>query len=100
MSNRKAPDDFTKSRGYWERDFARSQELRRGLAKRVAILTTSIGEVHLRATRYGGQPSRGLPTVAHADVGRRERRLVAQTGASWNRLTGWLRRVEALRAAA
>ena len=27
-------------------------------------------------------------------------RLVDQTGARWNRLTGWLRRVEALRAAA
>jgi hypothetical protein len=30
--------------------------------------------VHLRASRYGGQPSPGLPTVAHANVGTRERR--------------------------
>jgi hypothetical protein len=35
---------------------------------------------HLRAARYGGQPSRGLPTVAHAHVGKRERRLEAPPG--------------------
>jgi hypothetical protein len=29
---------------------------------------------------YGGQPSRGLPTVAHAVVGKRERRLVPVRG--------------------
>src|SRR6187200_1922882 len=39
-----------------------------------------LGEVHLRAPRYGGQPSRGLPTVAHANVGKRERRLVPVRG--------------------
>src|SRR2546426_5511564 len=38
-------------------------------------------EVHLRAwRRFGGQPSRGLPTVAHARVGKRERRLERETG--------------------
>jgi hypothetical protein len=31
--------------------------------------------VHLRAPRYSGQPSHGLPTVAHALVGKRERKL-------------------------
>jgi hypothetical protein len=36
--------------------------------------------VHLRAPRYGGQPSRGLPTVAHALVRRRERRLAVRQG--------------------
>ncbi len=36
--------------------------------------------VHLRPSGYGGQPSRGLPTVARADVGKRERRLVDLTG--------------------
>ena len=35
------------------------------------------GEVHLRALRHGGQPSSGLPTVAHAGFGKRERRLEA-----------------------
>ena len=29
---------------------------------------------------YGGQPARGLPTVAHAVFDKRERRLVDQTG--------------------
>jgi len=28
-------------------------------------------QVLLRAARYGGQPSRGLPTAAHANVGKR-----------------------------
>ena len=37
-------------------------------------------DVHLRATRYGGQPSRGLPTVAHAIRGKRERRLAGRLG--------------------
>ena len=37
--------------------------------------------VHLRASRYGGrQPSRGLPAVAHALVGKRERRLAEREG--------------------
>src|SRR5262245_57747339 len=36
-----------------------------------------IQSVHLRATRYGGQPPRGLPTEAH---GKRERRLERETG--------------------
>ena len=36
--------------------------------------------VHLRAPRYGGQPSRGLPTVARASVGKRERRLAERVG--------------------
>src|SRR5688500_1642255 len=36
--------------------------------------------VHLRPSGYGGQPSRGLPTVAHALVGKRERRLVGAGG--------------------
>ena len=36
-------------------------------------------EVRLRQG-YGGQHSRGLPTVAHACVGKRERRLVSRTG--------------------
>src|SRR5688500_4133712 len=31
--------------------------------------------VHLRPSRFGGQPSPGLPTAAHALVGKRERRL-------------------------
>src|SRR5688500_11348657 len=33
-----------------------------------------------RQRRYGGQPSRGLPTEAHARVGKRERRLERETG--------------------
>src|SRR5688572_32189176 len=33
-----------------------------------------------RPRRFGGQPSRGLPTVAHAFVGKRERRLERETG--------------------
>src|SRR4051812_18358170 len=36
--------------------------------------------VHLRTVCYGGQPSRGLPTVAHAPVKQRERRLEAPPG--------------------
>jgi integrase len=42
--------------------------------------TTVVHGVRLRAARYGGQPSRGLPTVAHAHVGKRERRLVRKRG--------------------
>ena len=38
------------------------------------------GDVHLRPSGYGGQPSRGLPTVAHATVAKRERRLERETG--------------------
>ena len=52
-----------------------------------------------RLCRYGGQPSRGLPTVAHALVGKRERRLVDQTGASWNQIASWLQQIEALQRA-
>jgi hypothetical protein len=37
---------------------------------------------------YGGQPSPGLPTVAHAPVGKRERRLVENTGLE--PVTSWL----------
>ena len=37
-------------------------------------------EVHLRARRFGGQPSRGLPTVAHALFSKRERRLAEGEG--------------------
>src|SRR5687768_15458319 len=33
-----------------------------------------------RPRRYSGQPSYGLPTVAHANVGKRERRLERETG--------------------
>ncbi len=40
---------------------------------------TSTGKL-MEGVRYGGQPSRGLPTVAHAHVGKRERRLVDLTG--------------------
>jgi hypothetical protein len=47
-----------------------------------------------------GQPSRGLPTEAHAYVGKRERRLVTLTFASWNQIGEWLRRIKALRQAA
>ena len=54
--------------------------------------------VHLRPSGYGGQPSRGLPTVAHAVVGKRERRLVDQTVASWNQVAQWLRRLRDLHA--
>ncbi len=53
-------------------------------------------EVRLRQG-YGGQPSRGLPTVAHADVDKRERRLVTLMLASWNRIEDWLRRFAAFR---
>ena len=46
-------------------------------------------------------PSRGLPSrSSRCAVSSRERRMVDQNSASWNRLTSWLRRVEALRAAA
>jgi hypothetical protein len=56
-------------------------------------------EVRLRQG-YGGQPSRGLPTVAHADVGKRERRLVNQNSVSWNQIAGWLKQLDGLRVAA
>jgi hypothetical protein len=56
-------------------------------------------EVRLRQG-YDGQPSRGLPTVAHADVDNCERRFVTQIFTSWNPLTRWLRNAEALRKAA
>jgi hypothetical protein len=46
---------------------------------------------------YGGKPSRGLPTVAHADVDKRERRLVSRIFASWNQIGKWLRRLDAVR---
>ena len=55
----------------------------RWLANRSSLMIAgerSLSEVHLRASRYGGQPPRGLPTGAHALVGKRERRLVDQTG--------------------
>jgi len=55
-------------------------------------------EVRLRQG-YGGQPSRGLPTAAHA-YGKGERRLVSLTFASWNQIGAWLRRLEGLRDAA
>jgi hypothetical protein len=70
---------------------------------RLQVSSLGLPSVHLRGSkthaerRYGGQPSLGLPTVAHALVGKRERRLVDQTSASWNRLTGWLRQVYRLR---
>jgi hypothetical protein len=38
--------------------------------------------------------------LAEPKLGEAERRLVDLTGASWNRLTSWLRKVEALRSAA
>jgi hypothetical protein len=41
----------------------------------------------------------GLPTVAHALVGKRERRLVDLNIASWNQLLPWLRRLDILRGA-
>jgi hypothetical protein len=47
---------------------------------RLSVSSLGLPSVHLRASRYGGQPSRGLPTVAHALVGERERRVVDQTG--------------------
>ena len=43
-------------------------------------------EVRLRAARYGGQPSHGLPTVAQRSLGERERRLVTLTFGSWNQI--------------
>jgi hypothetical protein len=61
------------------------------------LLQVGEREARLRAARYGGQPSRGLPTVAHADVDKRERRLVSRIFASWNQLDRWLRQVEGLR---
>ena len=47
-----------------------------------------------------GQPSHGLPTIAHAPVGKGERRLVSRIFLSWNQLEGWLRQIEGLRAVA
>ena len=49
---------------------------------------------------YGGQPSRGLPTVAHALLGKRERRMVAQIFPRWNRVADWLREAERFSTAA
>jgi hypothetical protein len=46
--------------------------------KRAAERTASGPPSRLR--RYGGQPSRGLPTVAHAPIGNDERRLEAPPG--------------------
>ena len=37
-------------------------------------------EVRLRAARLGGQPSLGLPAIAHAQECRRERRMVRKRG--------------------
>ena len=42
----------------------------------------------------------GLPTVAHAYGGKRERRLVSQIFVSWNLISGWLARLDGLRRAA
>jgi hypothetical protein len=42
----------------------------------------------------------GLPTVAHALIGKRERRLVDHNSASWNQVIIWLRHIEVLRIAA
>jgi hypothetical protein len=36
--------------------------------------------VHLRPSGYGGHPSRGLPSAAHAGNGKRERRMVGAGG--------------------
>jgi hypothetical protein len=52
-----------------------------------------------RSASYGGQPSQGLPTVAHAGVSKRERRLVSRTFASWNLISGLLARLDGLRRA-
>src|SRR5262245_44978975 len=58
-------------------------------ARRAKFLETSAGclgrfsqlvGVHLRPAGYGGQPSRGLPAVAHANVRKRERRLAVRQG--------------------
>ena len=46
----------------------------------VVVASDVLGGPPSRLRRYGGQPSGGLPTVAHALVGKRERRLVDQTG--------------------
>jgi len=42
----------------------------------------------------------GLPTVAHVLSGKRERRLVTLTFASWNQIIPWLRRIDGLRSVA
>jgi hypothetical protein len=50
-------------------------------------------EVRLCARASAGQSSHGLPTVAHAHTGKRERRLVSLTFVSWNQLSLWLRQL-------
>jgi hypothetical protein len=62
----------------------RSRERSERLAKVGRVDGTSFAtrrsrEVHLRAPRYGGQPSRGLPAVAHA--------LLASVSEGWR--GGW-----------
>ena len=53
------------------------------------FMTRWLPAVHLRAARYDGQLSSGLPTVAHALVGKCERRLVDQNTASWKQIACW-----------
>jgi hypothetical protein len=65
---------------------------------RVLMKEWSVRSASAKAT--AGQPSRGLPTGAHADVDKRERRLVSLTFASWNHVTTLLLRIQALRQAA
>src|SRR4030095_16832614 len=61
--------------------------------RRLRALMKRVGcEVRLRQG-YGGQPSRGLPTVAHGEVNKRERRLVSLNFSSWNRVVSWLRQL-------
>jgi hypothetical protein len=38
-----------------------------------------------------------LPTVAHVDVGKRERKLVILTFASWNLIDGFLKQIQVVR---
>src|SRR4030095_1574478 len=61
--------------------------------RRLRVLMKRVGcEVRLRQG-YGGQPSRGLPTVARGKVNKRERRLVSLNFSSWNRVVSWLRQL-------
>ena len=47
-----------------------------------------------RCAATARHPSRGLPSRAHASAFSRERRMVDQNSASWNRLAQWLGRIK------
>jgi hypothetical protein len=81
LPSRSLPGGASKRRRLAEPKLAgRSQQAKGWWPGLVRVRTRALS-VQLR--RYGGQRSGGLSIVAHADVGKRERRLVDLNSTSW-----------------